>query len=131
MIDGVKATMSGDLENMKKTLLSRMIAALLIFLMPTFVNFVVKSVAPNSDYNKCINNATSGKIAASYEETTEYLVSKAERTNTINDYYTALIYLNNVKDSAKRAAFLERLNVVKEKIEASRPKDGGLTRCSR
>jgi pimeloyl-ACP methyl ester carboxylesterase len=49
------------------------------------------------------------------------LVAKAEEVEDIYHYYTALIYLNNITDESKRAAYLERLNAVKARIEAKRP----------
>ena len=76
MIDGVKATMSGELGELGKTLIRRAIAALLIFFVPLFVSLIVKTIAPNSEYTKCLNNASKDKIVDSYNNQMEELVKR-------------------------------------------------------
>ena len=57
MLEFMKAVSSNDseaLQKAKKNAISKMIAAALIFLIPTFVKLVVNVAAPDTDYAKCI-----------------------------------------------------------------------------
>ena len=125
MIDGVRATMSGDLEPLKKSIVARCIAAILIFFIPMFVSVIVNSTTANYDYKNCLVIRTRSQINAIYNTREEEYVSKAETSKNMNDYNTAIIYLNNIKDQEKYKEFQERLRKVKEEIDAARQQDSG------
>ena len=125
MIDGVKATMSGDTEKLGKVIVARLIAAILIFFIPTFINLIVTSTTGNNDYKNCLIVRSRSQINSLYNVQEEALVKKAETTKDLSDYNTAVIYLNNIKDKEKYNEFSERLDKVKEEIDASRVTDSG------
>lgn len=56
MLDFMKATSSGDDATLKKTLsqfVRRIIAAVLVFLIPTFVSAIFTLIGANTEYKKC------------------------------------------------------------------------------
>ena len=126
MLEFMKAVSSNDseaLQKAKKNAISKMIAAALIFLIPTFVKLVVNVAAPDTDYAKCIIEVSKSTIEEAYEAIEEGLVKKAEETLKNADYSAAIIYLINIKDPVKRKEFEDRLAIVKEKIDNSSKKE--------
>ena len=119
MLDYMKAITNHDdaLQKTNKTAVMKVITAVLIFLIPTFVRLIVNIAAPNTDYQNCLTIRSSSQINSMYITNAEKYVSDAERTLNNNDYNKALIYINNIKDESKRSEFSQRLKTVKEKID--------------
>ena len=105
------------LAKAKKQLISNFIAAVVIFLIPTLVNVLVKVSDTNNQYRDCLYSANSDVINQKYYENAEAAVSKAESSKTYNDYYEALSKVNEVKDSDQKKSLTERLNAVKSTID--------------
>lgn len=124
MIDMTKAITEKEEEGIKKAqlgLVRKAIAAVIIFLVPSFVNLIVRLVAPNTDYLSCLGmRITTIDIQEAYENKSSRLVSKAEQTNSYTDYSLALASLSKVENSITRKDFEERLKVVYDKIEAKK-----------
>ena len=121
LVGAITKSNEDALANIKKTAPSNIIAAVLIFLVPTLVSIVTRISFPNSDYAKCIQGISGSTITESYETKAESLVKKAEETLKRVDYVSALTYLTNVKDPAKKEAFEKRLEEVNKKITSSTP----------
>ena len=105
-----------DFSKTKKVFVYRLVAAALIFLIPNFVNIVVKVSAPNSEYTKCINNATDENIRIiAYERIKE----RIDILKTNLEYY----YFDSIKrdlkylSSEKKEEVLKELTEIKEYIE--------------
>lgn len=115
------------LESIKKSAPANIIAAVLIFLVPTFVSIVTKISFPNSDFVKCLSGASNETIAASYAEKAEKLVAKAELSLKINDYTAAMNYLKNLSNSGKKEELAKRLEAIREKlnVKPSTPTESG------
>lgn len=115
------------LESIKKSAPANIIAAVLIFLVPTFVSIVTKISFPNSDFVKCLSGASNETIAASYVEKAEKLVAKAELSLKINDYTAAMNYLKNLSNSEKKEELAKRLEAIREKLndKPSTPTESG------
>lgn len=105
------------LESVKRTAPKNIVAAILIFLVPTMVNLIGKITFPNSDYAKCISGITIDKVRESYNNKAEKLVKEAEESKNINDYTNAKSYLINIKDQETRKELEERLELVKSDID--------------
>ena len=61
----IKAITNDDtnsLEKVKKTAISNILAAVIIFLIPSLIKIVVNITFPNSEYTKCINNSSLERI---------------------------------------------------------------------
>ena len=104
-------------ESSRKSIISSTIAAVLIFLMPTFISIIFNVTSSNKDYKNCLEVKTVEQINEAYNRVAEDLVSEAEKTNNPSDYYTAHSYLSNIKDDAKRKEYEDRLEVVKKRID--------------
>lgn len=116
-IDFLLAIKVGDADLLKKATegaVKKMIAAVLIFLIPSFVSLIIDVVNPSIGYKECLNVKYS---ASAYETKAESLVAKAESTTTMNDYSAAVIAVSKVTDINKRVAYQERLKAVKEIID--------------
>ncbi len=115
------------LAELKKKAVPNIVAAVLIFLIPTLVSLIVTVSFPESDYTKCIAGISSEKIQEAYEDKAEKLVRTAEETLNINDYSAAMSYMPNVKDDDKRESYEKRLEEVKKLIdEARKPEDADI-----
>ncbi len=108
-------------EEIAKTIRSsipNIVAAVLIFLVPTFVDIVARLSFPNSDYAKCISDINKEKINTLYEDKMSKLLSTAEESEKYSDYAAAKLYLSNIKDSKKRTDYESRLAALKELIDS-------------
>lgn len=113
----IKTGDEDSFSKVKKSVITNIVAAVIIFLIPSLVNIVVKISFSNSGYKNCLVVRTVDEINAIYEEKMEALVLKVEETLNIYDYNNAYSYLNNIKNEEKRNSYEERLKIVKEKID--------------
>jgi len=72
-LDFFKAIVAGDEKEMKqkrKPFVQRVIAALIIILLPTLVNLIMKNIAKNTNsrFAKCWDNAAPGRTTANLPE---------------------------------------------------------------
>ena len=120
MIDLVRAVQSAELNKITKPMVSKVIAAILIFFIPVFVRVIADISGNDKEYEKCLDQITTETIDNAYISKSKELVTKAEKTKQINDYNNALIYINNIKDETKRNDYKKRLDKVKEAIDAAK-----------
>lgn len=113
MLDFTKGIITSD---SKTLVVNKVIAAVVVFLVPVFVNLLIQITSPNI-FNNCIKNATSKGITAAYEEIMDNYIANAEKTSTWDDYSIAVQYLYNIKDNKKREKYEHKLLAVKTKIE--------------
>ena len=122
MIDFARAVSNSELNKISKTMINKVIAAVLVFLMPTFVK-IIANLTLNHEYEACMGDITLEVIYNAYNNQMDDLLKKAEESLDTNDYNYALTYLSNIDDESAKKSFLERLNTVYEKIEeAKKPK---------
>ena len=118
MISYVKAVMNNDdnaLSNAHKTIVSKVVAALLIFLIPTFVG-IIGNATNFEVYKKCIGNATIEGISELRQEGAQSSVDRAYETLNESDYNKAISAVNKIKDESLKSKLLEKLKKVKEYI---------------
>ena len=96
------------LAKAKKQLVNNCIAAIVIFLIPTLVNVIVKVSDTNNQYRDCLY-ADTEIINEAYSNKAETLVSIAESSKAYNDYYAAKDTVTKIKDGNERASLEERL----------------------
>ena len=116
----IKAVTSGNddgLSKFKKNAPSNIIAAVVIFLIPSIVSLIVKVSFPNSDYKECLIIKSSDEINILYDNKMSEYVSIAAETLDINDYTNALNYLKNIKDKNKRNGYQKKLDELKKQID--------------
>ncbi len=121
MLDYTKAVKDNDNDALVKTnklVSKRVIAAILIFLIPTFITVIAKITENSLDYSKCITNATVEKINEAYKDMAQKYMDYANETLNENDYKTAYNYVNSrIKDKDTKNELLEELNVLKQYID--------------
>ena len=54
MLDLVRAILNGELGKSLKTIVWRLITAVLVFLIPVIVNLIIGIVDPTNEYGKCL-----------------------------------------------------------------------------
>ena len=117
MIDLVRAVNNSELNKISKPIVNKAIAAVVVFLIPTFVSVIASIAGNDGEYKHCIKDISLEQIKIAYSEMEEDLVQKAEESFEINDYNNAKIFLENVKDPTKKQEFSERLATLKEQID--------------
>ena len=117
MIDFARAVNDSELNKITKPMVNKVIAAALIFFIPTFVKVIANIAGNDTEYEKCLGDITNETIRSAYTNQGEDLVKKAEETGSQSDYSAAQSYLIQVEDETKRTEFEERLKAVKEKQE--------------
>ena len=105
------------IKKVTSSVVQNLVAAVLIFLVPTFVDIVVKLSFPNSDYTNCISGITLDTVNAAFNAKMDKLISEAESSLEYSDYSSALTYLSNIKDSTKKQEYEAKLNTIKELID--------------
>ena len=105
------------LAKAKKQLINNAIAAVVIFLIPTLVNVIVKVSDSTNQYRDCLYNANVDGINQKYYENANDAVLKAEKSLEYNDYYGALNKINEIKDIEQKKSLESRLNSVKSSID--------------
>ena len=110
----------------KKSLINKCIAAIVIFLIPTLVNIVVKVSNVNNQYRECLN-ADISMIDNGYISRAENMVKKALESKTYDDYYTAKYAVSKVKDKNKRDELNKQLDdlykTIRDEIDKANKND--------
>ena len=123
MIDLVRAITNAELNKISKPIINKVIAAILVFLIPTFVRLIATISSNNGEYTECLKDISRETIREAFARQEEALVSKAEETLNESDYNNAKYYLINITSETEKNEFKKRLDIVKEKIEeAKKPK---------
>ena len=114
-----KAVSSGKTNEAINAFKRKAIAAIIIFLVPTFIGLV--SNLSNGEYLSalsCIKNSTTENInKIALEQSMEYL-AVAEKTLNRNDLYAAYISINKVEDTDKQKALDTKAKAIEKKILA-------------
>ena len=118
LMNTIKVGNEDLLAKAKKQLVSNCIAAIVVFLVPTLVNVIVKTNGAENGYKACLTSATEEGITYAYITTADTLVAKAEETKMYNDYYAAVNALSKIKDETLRNDYNGRLNILYEDIKA-------------
>ena len=105
------------LNKAAKTAVPNAIAAVLIFLVPTFVDIVVRLTFPNSSYSECISGISKETVSAAYNKKMDELIKVATKSLTNADYSNAYSYLNNIKDKDEKEKYKAELEELKELID--------------
>ena len=93
------------------------IAAILIFLIPTFVNIIVNTVDGNSNYMDCFKYANKEGIQNAYNNRARSYVLTAKNTLNYGSYQAAVAATNKLKDESVKASLKTELKKVNEEIE--------------
>ena len=121
MLDYMNAVKDNDndaLQKANKIIVKRIIAAMLIFMIPTFVKLIANITSNTVSYSGCIANATSEGISAAYKNMSQKYIDIAKNTLTDGDYRTAIDYINrNIKDENTKMNLQSELDNVKNYLD--------------
>lgn len=108
----------GKLGEAISMFVKRIIAALIVFFVPTIINGVLKAVSSEAhNYKECIENATPEGIKNAYYNKAKEMIKDAKENLDTSTYADALSYLSNVKDDSRKAELEKELKQVKEYVD--------------
>lgn len=116
----IKEMHGGDNDLLGKSLKSiatKSIAAILIFLIPTFVNILADISGNDSSYKTCVNNATITGISETRYKEAKSLVETAKKDINKANYQVALSKVNKIKEDGLKKELLDELSVVKDSLD--------------
>lgn len=120
-INYLKAVYTSDndaLVKANKQAVNKMIAAILIFFIPTFVNVLVKLGSSENGYSNCLTNATEEKISEAYVNQAQNTVDYAKNNKTRGNYSIAKSYVSTLKDKDEKERLNKELDAILKEIEA-------------
>jgi len=118
-VDYTKVISSGDNDALKqahKTAIRRLLAAVLIFCVPTGVKVIANATVGDLEYSKCLANASVEGIRSAYYSKAEKLVSSAEISLSNGDYSLAKVFVNDLEEGEDKENFKNRLNNIEKLI---------------
>lgn len=118
LMNTIKSGNEDLLSKAKKSLITNCIAAVIVFLIPTFVNVLSRiSVSDGSGYLGCLNKATLENINQAYIAQAEELLTSSEENLNYNGYYSAVIVVSKIKDKELKQQYNEKLDAIYKLIE--------------
>lgn len=93
----------------------QLIAALLVFFIPTIIEFTASLVSPaDSELMQCIENASIEKIEKSAEENARELITKTYENFNSSTYQDAKSAISKIKDKSIREKYTKQLEEAKK-----------------
>jgi hypothetical protein len=123
MTNYTKAVTTGDLQKPNKALINQMLAAIIIFLVPTVVNVVINVAWADSEVNQCLRNATSENIANVRIENTNDLISKLEKNLNATNYNQALASAKKIEDAETKKEMIEKIQSYEKYVNITKEID--------
>ena len=122
-LDFMKATAAHDEDAVKKAAsgaIRKAIAAVAIFMIPTFIAVIINVSSGDFEYKTCMENATIENIAAAYESRAHKLMNDAREQLTNDTYLLAEQALKHIQDESVRQSYAEELKTIKQGVDAKR-----------
>ncbi len=117
-MNAVKDNDSDALAKANRLLVPKILATVLVFLIPTFVNLIVEVVDPgNKTYLSCLNDATEENINAAYRLVVEKYIDATRESLKLTDYQLAENALTKVKNEADKQELSQELDSLKHYID--------------
>ena len=120
-INYLKAMSNGDNDSLAKTnkaMISKCIAAVIIFFIPLITKMIVKLASTDeNDYISCIENATPEGISNAYVKNANDTIKKVKTSYDINDYNKAKDTIGNIDDELEKRALAKELEDTKVIID--------------
>lgn len=115
----LKAVANGENNKALKSFIRKLIAAIAIFMVPTVVGIIFKSLDQERTYVDCLEKANAEGIAAAYADQAQYYIINAKSTLLPETYSAALVYVRNMPDSEEKTKLLKELEKIKKDVEAA------------
>ena len=118
LINVVSGNNPDELSQVLKSSVNKILAAVLVFLVPTFVSIIFSTLnAKSINFAACLDNANDETIAAAYIKRANKYVEVANDTLLRGDYNIALSSVNKLEDEAEKEKLNKQLEAVLKKIE--------------
>ncbi len=120
-IDFLKATASHDSDMLKKAsklAITKGIAVVIIFFVPTIVNMIILTASNDDTYKVCLENATTENINAAYTIKAGKLMDIAEEKVSFTSYYAAKRAVKRIVDDDLRHEYEAKLEELKVILDA-------------
>ena len=116
MVDIIKMISSGDLDtkNGKNSIVKRIVAAVLVFLVPSILNIVLSITGQTFNFGDCLNNSNREYISLANANKAEEYLTMAEQQLTSDALYQAQKYINKIVDEDFKAQLQSRADAVDE-----------------
>jgi len=126
MLEYTKAVYKNDSDAMvktNKTAVKKVLAAILVFYIPTFV-YVIADISSydKSGFSSCIANATPEKIEAAYVAQAQKIVDIAKEEVTDPTVTNAVSEVSKLKDSDEKKRLLAEIEEIKKALEEKKKK---------
>lgn len=105
------------LSNSLKIFVTKLIAAILVFLIPTFVSILSNITLGSSEYKNCLNMSNVEGINNAKISNARNLIKTANETLNKSDYQISLSEVNKISDSSEKEKLLDELSKILEQIE--------------
>ena len=117
MITFIKAIQDSETSKALNVFVKKCIAAILIFLIPTFVSIIANVVGSGTEYANCFKLATKEGIQSAYNSRAKQYVLNAKNTLNYGAYQLALTTVNELDDAGTKSSLLGDLEKVNEEIK--------------
>ena len=114
MIEYMKAVKDTDeMKDVNKKIVNKIIAAVLIFFIPTLVGIIFRVFDPEGNtYPGCLSIASESRVNELYSNNMENYIKEAETKKDNASIKAARSYLSNIKDPDKREEFDSKLVII-------------------
>ena len=114
----IKSNDTDLLSKANKSAVPKIIAAILVFLIPTFVGILSDISSFNRvEFFKCINNSTTENINEIRIRDARAKIGMVKDDPTSNNYTQALIVVNKIKNNDDKKALLDELNNYRKYVD--------------
>ena len=120
MIELFHAVIKAEVSESLKTVTRKIVAAIIIFLIPTGVDIIFRVLDYEKVYYPCIENSTKEGISAARQVKAESLILLAKNTLLEDYYFLARDEINKMTDTKKQASLTKELNSVHTEIEKAK-----------
>lgn len=120
MIELFHAVIKAEVSESLNSITRRIIAAIIIFLIPTGVDIIFRLVDYEKVYYPCIENSTTEGISSARQIKAESLILLAKNTLLEDYYFQARDEINHMTDTEKQKALNDELNTIHTEIEKAK-----------
>ena len=123
MISYMKVLTNNDTDALSKTnksVVPKLIAAILVFLIPTLVHTLTNLVSSDNEYYDCIKSSTKEGVRSAYVKRAEQMVLDAKNTLNTGLYTAAKVAVSNLDEGSEKTQLQGELTKVYEEIEQAR-----------
>ena len=114
------------LSNVSKSLISKVIAAILVFFIPTFVRIIANITLTDTEYEACLNIRTLKEIEISREAEIDGKIDKLKRSMSNTDYNDVKADVNSLSDGEVKDKYLKELDKIKNELDLQYSVDNAL-----